>query len=68
VTSWVSNGFQPAIKTFNKMMKEEEGGLAKEIAMNFTKERLSLQSAEFAAGYEAVCTFANDTASAEKRC
>jgi D-lactate dehydrogenase len=64
-TSWVSNGFQPAIKAFNKMMKEEEGGQAMEIAMSFTEERLSPQSAAYAAGYKAVCTFVNDTAGAQ---
>jgi hypothetical protein len=33
--------------------------------MNYTQDRLNDKTARFAAGYEAVCLFVNDTADAE---
>ena len=62
-TSWVSEGFQPAIKVFNEQQKVEHGDDAMEIDMHFTTERLSEESATYAAGYDAVCLFVNDSAS-----
>jgi len=60
-SSWVSVGFRPALEEFNKSIKDEE----LEIRMDFTEERLSAQSAAYATGYDAICTFVNDTASAD---
>jgi D-lactate dehydrogenase len=59
-TSWVTEGFQPAIESFNK---EQDDGYA--IEMEFTTERLSESSATYAAGYDAICLFVNDTAGSE---
>jgi len=58
-TSWVSENFSPAIKKFNESQNELR------IIMEFTPERLSRQSATYAAGYDAVCTFVNDTADSD---
>jgi D-lactate dehydrogenase len=55
-TSWVKDGFQPAFAEFNAHNKDFE------ILMEFTPERLGAKSATYAAGYDAVCTFVNDTA------
>ena len=56
-TSWVIDNFKPAVDKFNKEEKLH-------ISMDFTTERLSEQTATFAAGYDAVCLFVNDTANA----
>jgi D-lactate dehydrogenase len=60
-TSWVSNGFNPAVESFNK--GQGVGGL--HILMDFTPERLGPKSAAYAGGYEAICTFVNDVADSE---
>lgn len=57
-TSWVTGGFKPAIKEFNKAQGEDSVA----IEMDYTTERLGPKSAAYAAGYEGVCTFVNDTA------
>lgn len=62
-TSWVSQGFKPAVTAFNAAQVKEHGDAAVEIQMDFTTERLSEQSATYAAGYSAVCLFVNDSAS-----
>jgi len=62
-TSWVSDGFKSALQEFNKMLANGDENL--EIGISFTEERLSAQTAAFAAGHDAVCTFVNDTASAD---
>lgn len=62
-TSWVSEGFKPAIQAFNDKQREQHGEVAVEIRMEYTSERLSEQSATYAAGYNAVCLFVNDLAS-----
>jgi len=62
-TSWVSEGFKPAIEAFNEKQEKEKGESAVCIVMDFTTERLSEQSATYAAGYDAVCLFVNDDAS-----
>ncbi|KAL3907996.1 MAG: hypothetical protein SGILL_008650 [Bacillariaceae sp.] len=62
-TSWVVDNFKPAIEEFNKEHKESGDGF--HITMDYTTERLSEQSATFAAGYDAVCLFVNDTANAK---
>jgi len=59
-TSWVTDGFKPAIEEFNK--EHESEGFS--IVMDYTTDRLSEQSALYAAGYDAVCLFVNDTANA----
>ncbi|CAB9513165.1 hydroxyacid dehydrogenase homolog [Seminavis robusta] len=58
-TSWVSDAFQPAVKAFNA---DPENSF--QMMIDFTTERLGPQSATYAAGYEAICTFVNDTADA----
>lgn len=58
-TSWVVDNFKPAVEEFNKDHKAKDGI---HITMEYTTERLSEQSATFAAGYDAVCLFVNDTA------
>ena len=59
-TTWTTEGFESAVKDFNK---EHKGDLY--IDMQFTNERLSEKTATFAAGYDAVCLFVNDNASSE---
>lgn len=59
-TTWTVDGFKTAVKAFNQAHKDELY-----IDMQFTTERLSEQTATFAAGYNAVCLFVNDNASAE---
>ena len=58
-TSWVTESFKPAVEAFNAE------SLDVKLEMEFTVERLGRESATYAAGYEAVCTFVNDTADAE---
>ncbi|CAB9525475.1 hydroxyacid dehydrogenase homolog [Seminavis robusta] len=58
-TSWVSDAFQPAVKAFNADPKNSF-----QMMVDFTTERLGPQSATYSAGYEAICTFVNDTADA----
>ena len=58
-TSWVVDNFKPAVEAFNK---EQTDGF--KIIMEYTTERLSAGTATFAAGYDAVCLFVNDTADA----
>jgi len=57
-TSWVVDNFNVAIEKFNK-----ENDLR--IVMEYTTERLSSRTAIFAAGFDVVCLFVNDTADAE---
>jgi len=59
-TSWTSTGFGDALKRWNK---EHSSDLY--IDMQFTTERLSENTATFAAGFDAVCLFVNDDASVE---
>ena len=59
-TTWTTDGFKSAIKVFNQEHKQELY-----IDMQFTTERLSEKTATFAAGYNAVCLFVNDNASAD---
>lgn len=58
-TSWVKDSFAPAVEAFN-----EDPGHHCTIKMDFTQDRLSERSATYAAGYDAVCLFVNDTADA----
>mmetsp|Transcript_26568 Transcript_26568/g.59964 ORF Transcript_26568/g.59964 Transcript_26568/m.59964 type:complete len:505 (+) Transcript_26568:257-1771(+) len=55
-TQWVTDNFTPQIEKYN----DNEGGM--NIKMDFTQDRLSEGTAKFAAGYDAVCLFVNDTA------
>jgi D-lactate dehydrogenase len=55
-TEWVRTGFEPALQEFNKELDDLQ------IVMEFTEERLNSRSAAYASGYDAICTFVNDTA------
>mmetsp|Transcript_31843 Transcript_31843/g.77183 ORF Transcript_31843/g.77183 Transcript_31843/m.77183 type:complete len:515 (+) Transcript_31843:116-1660(+) len=57
-TEWVRTGFGPALLEFNKDLLESN----LQIVMEYTEDRLNARSAAYAAGYDAVCTFVNDTA------
>jgi hypothetical protein len=57
-TSWVIDNFNVAIEKFNK---ENEF----KIIMEYTTDRLSSKTATYAAGFDVVCLFVNDTADAE---
>uniref|UniRef100_A0A7S3P4I9 Cyclic nucleotide-binding domain-containing protein n=1 Tax=Amphora coffeiformis TaxID=265554 RepID=A0A7S3P4I9_9STRA len=59
-TQWTTTGFEGAVKEYNKQHKDKVY-----IDMHFTNERLSEQTASFAAGYDAVSLFVNDNASAQ---
>jgi len=59
-TSWVTTSFQPAIEAFNNNNDDDL-----QILMQYTTERLGPDSVTYAAGYDAVCTFVNDTANAD---
>lgn len=59
-TSWVTENFKPAVDEYNEIHGEKEGGFR--IIMDYTTDRLNKNSATFAAGFDAVCTFVNDTA------
>ena len=58
-TSWVVEGFKPAIEQFNAANSDFK------IVMEYSNERLGSKTAICAAGYEAVCTFVNDAADSE---
>lgn len=58
-TSWVRENFGPAVKTFNAERNDLD------VQMDFTQDRLDVKTAKFAAGYDAVCLFVNDTADAQ---
>ncbi|KAL7531075.1 hypothetical protein ACHAXR_003828 [Thalassiosira sp. AJA248-18] len=58
-TSWVKENFEPQVKSFN------ENGEDLKVMMDYTQDRLDVKTAKFAAGYDAVCLFVNDTADAE---
>lgn len=57
-TEWVRTGFGPALIEFNKKNLNNL-----QIVMEYTEDRLNSRSAAYANGYDAVCTFVNDTAS-----
>lgn len=61
-TSWVVDNFKPAVEAFNK--EHEQSDSKYHITMDYTTERLCEQSATYAAGYDAVCLFVNDSANA----
>ncbi|GKY90770.1 hypothetical protein MPSEU_000049800 [Mayamaea pseudoterrestris] len=54
-TSWVVQGFKPALEQFNESSDVH-------IDMEYTSERLGSKTAIQAAGFDVVCTFVNDTA------
>lgn len=58
-TSWVKENFEPQVQAFN------ENGSDLRVQMDFTQDRLDVKTAKFAAGYDAVCLFVNDTADNE---
>lgn len=67
-TEWVSDGFLPALTAFNEAQLKEQTSSGDssgplEIQMDFTRDRLSEQSARYATGYDAVCLFVNDVVS-----
>jgi hypothetical protein len=57
-TSWVVDNFNVAIEKFNSENDFK-------IIMEYTNDRLSQKSAAYAAGFDVVCLFVNDTADAE---
>lgn len=57
--NWISEGFASVLKTFNETQEDFD------IAIEYTTDRLGPRSATYAAGYNAVCIFVNDTASSE---
>jgi len=59
-TSWVKENFDPQIEAFNK-----DASVDLKVQMDYTQDRLDVKTAKFAAGYDAVCLFVNDTADAE---
>ena len=59
-TSWVKENFEPQIEAFNKDMTVDL-----KVQMDYTQDRLDVKTAKFAAGYDAVCLFVNDTADAD---
>ncbi|CAJ1951996.1 unnamed protein product [Cylindrotheca closterium] len=58
-TEWVRSGFGPALMEFNKGLENLQ------IVMEYTEDRLNARSAAYATGYDAVCTFVNDTADSD---
>lgn len=58
-TSWVRENFEPQIEEFNQNNQYAV------IKMDYTADRLDVNSASYAVGYDAVCLFVNDTASAD---
>lgn len=58
-TSWVRENFEPQVEAFNKSSEFAV------IKMDYTSDRLDINSASYAVGYDAVCLFVNDTASAD---
>jgi len=58
-TSWVKENFVPKLESFNKDGKEVQ------VEMDYTSDRLDVKTAKYAAGYDAVCLFVNDTADLE---
>lgn len=58
-TEWVKTNFDPKLESFN------ENGETLRVEMDYTADRLDLKTARFAAGYDAVCLFVNDTADRE---
>eukprot|EP00956_Cyclotella_meneghiniana_P023346 scaffold45368_cov68-Cyclotella_meneghiniana.AAC.5 len=59
VLSWVRENFEPQVEAFNKSNDFAV------IKMDYTADRLDINSASYAVGYDAVCLFVNDTASAD---
>ena len=58
-TSWVRENFEPQVEAFNQSKK---GTVVK---MDYTQDRLGINTASYAVGYDAICLFVNDTACAE---
>ena len=59
-TSWVKEGFEPAVVEYNKSAQSEKDKVC--IVVEYTTERLSEKSSTYAAGYDVVCLFVNDDA------
>ncbi|KAL7498657.1 hypothetical protein ACHAWT_006479, partial [Skeletonema menzelii] len=55
-TSWVREKFEPQVQKFNNE------GTDFKLQMDYTSDRLEMKTAKYAAGYDAVCLFVNDTA------
>ena len=58
-TSWVRENFEPQVEEFNQNNQYIV------IKMDYTADRLDVNTASYAVGYDAVCLFVNDTASAD---
>lgn len=58
-TSWVRENFEPKVEAFNQ---SQEFIMLK---MDYTADRLDVNTASYAVGYDGVCLFVNDTANAD---
>ena len=56
-TSWTKENFKPQIEEFNN-----NNGTNVHLQMDYTQDRLDVNTAKFAAGYDGICLFVNDTA------
>ena len=56
-TSWTRENFKPQIEEFNN-----NNGTDVHLQMDYTQDRLDVNTAKFAAGYDGICLFVNDTA------
>lgn len=58
--NWVSEGIAKVLEAFNAKHEDKF-----QIQVEYTTDRLSVRSATYAAGYDVVCIFVNDTASSD---
>jgi CRP-like cAMP-binding protein len=66
--NWVSDGFRQALEGFHTVtnhQKDDDKAKWPRIHVDYTTDRLSVRSATYAAGYDAVCIFVNDDANAD---
>jgi CRP-like cAMP-binding protein len=65
--NWVSDGFRQALDMFHATNHQKDDDKAKwpRIHVDYTTDRLTVRSATYAAGYDAVCIFVNDDANAD---
>jgi hypothetical protein len=70
-TSWVNTSFDPVLQVYNSngtktlstsQLTARVDGDPQRILMEYTTERLNERTATYAAGYDAVCLFVNDSA------
>lgn len=56
----ISQNFEPQVTKFNRDSKYDIT-----LQMDYTNDRLDIKTAKYAAGYDAVCLFVNDTANSD---